>query len=73
MDKKNWQKKLLNIFDDLSNIFLADKTLMSSKDENENENKYKNEDYENKYKDKDEDKDDYYDYENQIKKWRLRK
>ena len=62
------QKKLLNIFDDLSNIFLADKTLMSSKDENENENKYKNEDYENKYKDKDEDKDDYYDYENQIKK-----
>ena len=29
------QKELLNLFDDLSDIILADKTLMSSKDENE--------------------------------------
>ena len=28
------QKELLNLFDDLSDIILADKTLMSSKDEN---------------------------------------
>ena len=43
----NWliseQKELLNLFDDLSNIFLTDKTLVSSKDENESENE--NEDY----------------------------
>ena len=30
------QKELLNIFDDLSDIILTDKTTMSSKDENEN-------------------------------------
>ena len=29
------QKELLNLFNDLSDIILADKTLMSSKDENE--------------------------------------
>ena len=29
------QKKLLNLFDDLSDIILTDKTLVSSKDENE--------------------------------------
>ena len=29
------QKELLNLFDDLSDIILADKTLMSSKHENE--------------------------------------
>ena len=29
------QKELLNLFDDLSDIILTDKTLMSSKDENE--------------------------------------
>ena len=51
------QKELLNLFDDLSNIFLTDKTLMSSKDEKEKlkkENETENED-------------DYYDYENQNK------
>ena len=37
------QKELSNLFDDLSNIFLTDKTLVPSKDENENENE--NEDY----------------------------
>ena len=45
------QKELSNLFDDLSNIFLTDKKLMSAKDENENENKNENEnedeDYEN--------------------------
>ena len=42
-------KELLNLFNDLSNIILTDKTLMSSKDENEklkeekeNENEMKN-------------------------------
>ena len=29
------QKELLNLFNDLSDIILTDKTLMSSKDENE--------------------------------------
>ena len=29
----SWQKELLNLFDDLSDIVLTDKTLMSSKDE----------------------------------------
>ena len=47
------QKELLNLFDDLSNIFLTDKTLMSWKDKKENKGN-KNED-------------DYYDYENQNK------
>ena len=47
------QKELLNLFDDLSDIILTDKTLMSSKDENkklkeeklkeQNENKNENE------------------------------
>ena len=43
------QKELLNLFDDLSNIILTDKTLMSSKEENkkwnvnENENENENE------------------------------
>ena len=42
------QKELLNLFDDLSDIILTDKTLMSSKDENEKlkeekENKNENE------------------------------
>ena len=31
-------KELLNLFDDLLNVILTDKTLMSSKDEDENEN-----------------------------------
>ena len=30
-----WQKELSNLFDDLSDIILTDKTLISSKDENE--------------------------------------
>ena len=45
------QKELLNLFNDLSNIILTDKTLMSSKEENEklkeeneNENENENED-----------------------------
>ena len=38
------QKELLNLFDDLSNIILTDKTLMSSKDENENKNENENDD-----------------------------
>ena len=49
------QKELLNLFDDLSNIFLTDKTLMSWKDKKENKGN------------KNEDEDDYYDYENQNK------
>ena len=52
------QKELLNLFDDLSDTILTDKSLISSKDKKEklkeeNENEY--EDYENK--------DDEYDYE----------
>ena len=46
------QKELLNLFDDLSNIILTDKTLMSSKDENQNENENENEN-ENKNEDDD--------------------
>ena len=38
------QKELLNLFDDLSDIILTDKTLMSSKDENENKNENENDD-----------------------------
>ena len=41
------QKELLNLFDDLSDIILTDKTLVTSKDEddeNENEDDYENED-----------------------------
>ena len=37
------KKKLLNLFNDLSDTILTDKTLMSSKDENENENENENE------------------------------
>ena len=53
------QKELLNLFDDLSDIILTDKTLMSSKEETENENENENEnanenDYENEDKDDDE-------------------
>ena len=57
------QKELLNLFNDLSDIILTDKTLMSSKDENEklkeeHENENENEN-ENKYGNEDDD----YDYE----------
>ena len=51
-----WQKELSNLFDDLSDIILTDKTLISSKDENEKlkeENENENED------DKNENEDDY--------------
>ena len=36
------QKELLNLFNDLSDIILTNKTLMSSKNENENENENEN-------------------------------
>ena len=71
------QKELLNFFDNLSDIILNNKTLMSSKEENEKlkEEKVKNkkdenEDDENENENDDydyEDEDDYYDYENQNK------
>ena len=62
------QKKLLNLFNDLSDIILDDKKLMSSKEENEkeneklkeengNENENKNEN-ENENENKNEDDDD---------------
>ena len=72
-------KKLLNLFDDLSDIILTDKTLKSENQENENkkvesrkeengnedyENEYENEDYENEDEDEDyENESDDYDYE----------
>ena len=54
------QKKLLNLFNDLSNIILADKTLESESQVNENENekvesrKEENEDDDYKYENEDE-------------------
>ena len=57
------QKELLNLFDDLSNIILTDKTLKSESQEDKNE---ENED-ENENENENEDKDDYYVYENQNK------
>ena len=72
-------KKLLNLFNDLSDIILTDKTLKSENQENENkkvesrkeengdedyENEYENEDYENEDEDEDyENESDDYDYE----------
>ena len=38
------QKELSNLFNDLLDIILTDKTLMSSKDKNENENKNEDDD-----------------------------
>ena len=55
------QKELLNLFDDLSNIILTDKTLKSESQEDKNKENENENDYEN------EDEDDYYDYENQNK------
>ena len=57
------QKELLNLFNDLSDIILTDKTLMSSKDENEKlkeekENKKLKEENENDYENEDEDEDE---------------
>ena len=53
------QKELLNLFDDLSNIILTNKTLKS--ETQEDKNKEKENENEN------EDEDDYYDYKNQNK------
>ena len=51
-------KKLLNLFNDLSDIILTDKTLESESQENENEKveskKEEHEDYETEYEDDDE-------------------
>ena len=69
-------KKLLNLFNDLSDIILTDKTLESENQENEkvesrkeeNEKvesrKEENEDYENKYENENEN--DYYENENEC-------
>ena len=54
-------KELLNLFNDLLDIILTDKTLMSSKHKNENENEDKNE---KKNEDEDENEDEC-DYENE--------
>ena len=54
-------KKLLNLFNDLSDIILTDKTIQSESQENENEKvesrkeENEDEDYENKYENDDED------------------
>ena len=48
-------KKLLNLFDDLSDIILTDKTLESQENEKVESRKEENEDYENEYKNEDED------------------
>ena len=76
------QKELLNLFDDLSNIILTNKTLKSEsqedknkekeneklKEQNENENENENENKnENENENENEDEDDYYDYEKQNK------
>ena len=50
------QKELLNLFDNLSDIILTDKTLMSSKDENE---KLKEEKEKLKEENENENEDDY--------------
>ena len=49
------QKELLNLFNDLSDTFLTNKTLMSSKNENENKNKNENENDETLMSSKDDD------------------
>ena len=51
-------KELLNLFNDLSDTILTDKTLMSSKDKNEKEKEKEN-------KNGNENEDDDYDYENE--------
>ena len=66
-------KKILNLFNDLSDIILTDKTLESQEDkkeENEDyENEYEDEDYENEYEDENEKvkskKEENEDYENE--------
>ena len=59
-------KKLLNLFNDLSGIILADKTLESESEENEND-KLENRKKENEDKDYEiENQDKYYDYKNEY-------
>ena len=59
-------KKLLNLFNDLSGIILADKTLQSESEENEND-KLENRKKENEDKDYEiENQDKYYDYKNEY-------
>ena len=52
-------KKLLNLFDDLSDRILTDKTLESQENEKVESRKEENEDYENEYEN------EYEDYENE--------
>ena len=52
------QKELLNLFNDLSDIILDDKKLMSSKEENEKENENLKEENGNENENKNEDDDD---------------
>ena len=56
------QKELLNLFNDLSDIILTDKTLMSSKDENEKLKEEKENENENKNENENENEDEDYDY-----------
>ena len=59
-------KKLLNLFDDLSDIILTDKTLESQENEKVESRKEENEDYENEDEDyKYENEDEDYEYENE--------
>ena len=51
-------KKLLNLFDDLSDIILTDKTLESQETEKVESRKEENEDYENEYENENENEDD---------------
>ena len=50
-------KELLNLFDDLFDIILTNKTLMSSKDKKENENENENENQDNEDEDENENDD----------------
>ena len=62
-------KKLLNLFNDLSDIILTEKTLKSENQKNENEKvesrKEENEDEDSENKYENEDEDDYYENENE--------
>ena len=65
-------KKLLNLFNDLLDIILTDKTLESESQENKNENekvesrKEKHENEDDDYKNENEDEDDYHENENEY-------
>ena len=58
-------KKLLNLFDDLSDIILTDKTLESQENEKVESRKEENEDYENEYENEDENYKNENEYENE--------